>query len=607
MKDIIKRIYDNVSIRHCAVSLITAWCLVSCINIMRLNGELSDVAGGLAPVGDTNLVVYILCTVVLAAALFALIKSGLPWSEPALNVAMFLSVLVYGIVFAILREDVYTSLGIAGVTALAYMYAFRYTDFGKIDIGKKCMIIIIAVAAAALMLFVGVTSVFRYLCYSVPNYDGGLFFQMFYYMREHLTMQTTLERDFLVSHMNIHLSPDFWLIMPLYLIFPSHYTLQISQGIVLASAVIPLAMLGRKKDMTRFQTACVCVIYCFLPYVAGGCGYDMHENMFLPVAIFWLLYSFESDSALCFLLSVALLFGVKEDAAVYGGFIGLYMLTVKYKDEWGRTKALVLMAASVLYFAIAVAYIDACGLNTATNRFNNLIYEKDGNVLSILKTMLIDPGYVIGEAMSSEKIPFMITVLAPVLFVPVFCKDVRLYILAGPFIMYNLLPDYEYMHSIDFQYVFGSASLLLYMMMLNVKNEENADTSKTNRTLILAASCTAIFFATCLTGRLDYVSRYNNEAQRSAYDTINEALECIPDDAEVTASTFLCSRLADRDIIYEDYYTNKQTEYFALDLRGLNYDYDVSQFYEEKGYETLYFCDGVIGVFRMRVDMDSAS
>ena len=72
----------------------------------------------------------------------------------------------------------------------------------------------------------------------------------------------------------------------------------------------------------------------------------------------------------------------------------------------------------------------------------------------------------------------------------------------------------------------------------------------------------------------------------------------IPDDASVTATTFLCARLSERKELYELYYTDKSTEYIALDLRGHNKDYDENKYLQDSRYETIYYSKGKIAVFR---------
>lgn len=49
----------------------------------------------------------------------------------------------------------------------------------------------------------------------------------------------------------------------------------------------------------------MCSILVF-PVISSGCGYDAHENMFLPLALFMLILAFETDKTWLLVLSVFL-------------------------------------------------------------------------------------------------------------------------------------------------------------------------------------------------------------------------------------------------------------------------------------------------------------
>lgn len=61
----------------------------------------------------------------------------------------------------------------------------------------------------------------RYLGYLAPNFDFGVFTQMFHNMRESFLPMTTCERNGLLSHFAVHISPVFYLLLPFYALFPS--------------------------------------------------------------------------------------------------------------------------------------------------------------------------------------------------------------------------------------------------------------------------------------------------------------------------------------------------------------------------------------------------
>lgn len=70
---------------------------------------------------------------------------------------------------------------------------------------------------------------------------------------------------------------------------------------------------------------------------------------------------------------------------------------------------------------------------------------------------------MITQIMSKDNIEFIISVTGALAFVPFAVKKWQTLILFGPFILFNLLPDYAYAHNIGFQYVFWKQDVCLYM------------------------------------------------------------------------------------------------------------------------------------------------
>ena len=84
--------------------------------------------------------------------------------------------------------------------------------------------------------------------------------------------------------------------------------------------------------------------------MSGGCFYDIHENLFLPLFILSFLYFLEKENLKGSIISLILLLGVKEDAAVYAVCILVYMLFVKKKTGWKRHRYHACGKSAVFYF-----------------------------------------------------------------------------------------------------------------------------------------------------------------------------------------------------------------------------------------------------------------
>ena len=108
----------------------------------------------------------------------------------------------------------------------------------------------------------------------------------------------TVERDGLLSHFDVHVSPIYYLMLPFYMIAPGPYTLQVLQAAVMASAVIPLWLIGKRHGLSGLQRTLLCGVLLLYPAFSGAAGYDIHENCFLTPCILWLFYGIDRKSIL---------------------------------------------------------------------------------------------------------------------------------------------------------------------------------------------------------------------------------------------------------------------------------------------------------------------
>jgi len=589
-----KKLFKKNNLQHCVISFIMAWCFVCFVQTIVNSRSIKNPVDSLQSVNySLNSVILVLLVFALAVLFFVLnLRIGSKLLEAAM---LFATTFPYAVMCAAYQKEIVFCLFLVILMLYDLAYIYQCISASGKDLskycGKKAAWIIIFFIAAAFVIFTGGFTVYRYLTFSVPNFDGGLFSQMFYYMKNHFTMETTCERDMLVSHMKIHTSPVYWLLFPFYLLYPGTAILQVLQAIVIALGVIPLMLIGKNHHLSSIQLIFLAAVYFFYPIMSAGCSYDMHENMFLPVAILCLILAFEKDSTPGIILSAVFVFSIKEDAAVYAAFVAIYMILSKktYKKE------ILVIMMSVLYFFAAVYYINHFGMGTSSDRFNNVIATQDGNVLGILKTWIVNPAYVFGQMFCEEKLKYIITVMVPLLFMPIWPGKWQRYILLGPLLLFNLMPDYEYFSNIGFQYTFGSGTLLIYSALLTM---ETCDKKQRGKFLAMMAVSSVLFFMSTMWGKLYYVRMYHDTYNQVMYKHMNEALALIPEDASVTASTFLCAKLSSRDVLHELYYTDKTDEYIALDLRGNTQDYNVNDYLDNPAYETIYYDEVCIAVFK---------
>ncbi len=396
---------------------------------------------------------------------------------------------------------------------------------------------------------------------------------------------TTLERDGLLSHFSVHVSPVFYVLLPFYTLAPTPATLQVLQAAVLTSAAIPLWKLGKYHGLSSANCVLLISLLFLYPTYAGGTSYDIHENCFLTPLILWLFYGLDCRRGILTISTALLTLMVKEDAAVYVAVIGLWMvlktlihLPHKPKSSsdplniaaaWDLFFGILLLALSLIWFFCVTQYLAQVGDGVMTYRYKNFLYDGSSSLFTVIKTVFLQPMKALYECVDPEKLSFIGLTMLPLLGLPLLTRRYERYLLLIPYVLVNLMSDYTYQHSIFFQYTFGSTAFLLYLTMVNL-----ADFPKERqRTIPLAAaliSSLLCFGATvvpkAVVPPVDAIRYYQD------YQEIRDTLEEIPEDATVTATTFFTTWLSEREILYDVDYCSQEhllaSEYIVLDLRN---------------------------------------
>ncbi len=408
----------------------------------------------------------------------------------------------------------------------------------------------------------------RVLTFSAPSFDFGIFSQMFYYLKTKGLALTTLERDGLLSHFQVHMSPIFYLLVPIYALFPYPVTLQICQAAIMASAAWPLYLLAQRRGLPGWESFAVCAMLLLNPGYGGGAGYDFHENAFLAPLLLWLFYAMDRKWPYAAGLFALLTLLVKEDAAVYVAVVGLYHLLAAPVSRDGRFRGLMgaaLLAVSVVWFLIATGFLARFGDGVMTYRYENFFFGGKQGLFTVIQAALLCPMKAAAECLEPEKLGYLAFTLLPML-PAVLTRRYHRLVLLLPYCLVNLMSDYTYQHQLYFQYSFGSLACLAYLAAVNLRDLPSWRPLAAAGMVGAAIACFG--FTVAPQGwyySTEFVQYYDN------FRAVSAALHAIPEDAKVAATTFYTTPLSQREVLYDLDYASKEhlfsCDLFALDPR----------------------------------------
>ncbi|MBO5510662.1 MAG: DUF2079 domain-containing protein [Clostridia bacterium] len=440
---------------------------------------------------------------------------------------------------------------------------------------------------------IGVTTCMRYLTFTSPNFDFGLFVNMYHNMTETGLPLISSERDVLLSHFVVHISPIYYLLLPFYFIFPSAMTLQIGQAVLVASGIIPAILIARNYKLSNGTQILVALIYATYPAISMGCFYDFHENCFLLPLLLWVFYFFEKEKYLWMYVFAILTLGVKEDAAIYILFFALYVILSRKKFLHGTILAL----GAAAYFLVALAILEGSAAywseyyandtprpsiaGPMINRFDNLIYDKEKGLLGAILTALKNPGYLLTQFFSTQnayldswfierspwaKVVYLIQMLLPVGMIPFCTKKQSRWLLLAP-ILLNVLTTYKYQYSINFQYHFAITAFIIYATILNLPDIQPIPRRRLLALGAVASCCMYIFLV---------IPKYNQytdlwEKNKASYQYREEMLDTIPEGASLCVPSNYLAHCADRREVYDHSYHVMKGETSHLKEHDVDY------------------------------------
>ena len=514
-------------------------------------------------------------------------------SDKIIPVFVLMSVSLMSVEASMKVTDKFVILGFVAAVFLAARYA--YLSGLDMRITPKCTGIVTACAALLFTVFVSAIMALRVLTYTSPNFDFGIFCNVFYNLKESFQPLSICERDKLLSHFAVHFSPILYLLLPIYYIFPSELTLNISQVIILFSGIVPLWLIMNKYKLGNAVKMFTAIAFFAYPAISYGCIYDFHENCFILPLLLWMFYFYEKGKNIPMFVFAVLVLMVKEEAFTYVFIFAVYIILAK-KDY---KKGLALIVLSVVYFGCAVLYISRFGEGIMSNRFANLKLPEEG-LLGVIKTVFKTPMLVFNElfrstASESAKLIYFIQLFVPLAMLPFMTKKYSRLILICP-VLINLLSDYYYQCDLGKQYSFGITAFLFYAAVINLSE------IRERKGGFLAFSSAVVSIVMMLSLMYPRMTSYSltYSINKDEFEIITAVLDEIPEDASVTASTFFVPRLSQRRVIYEQYYHNAvDTDYLVLDLRSSNSVKiaEIEQPYIDAGYKMVVNYDGLIRVY----------
>ena len=399
--------------------------------------------------------------------------------------------------------------------------------------------------AVAYALFMGAVTLARHNTFGTYAFDLGIHSQALASIARHGYPLVTLYGPQPVNQFGDHFAPIFYLLTPLSILLRDARALLIVQTLLLASGVAPVYLLARSKLASVTLAVALAAAYLLFPALHGVNTFDFHEIALAVPLLLWSFYCLETGRFRLFGLFLALALFTKEEVALTGVAIGLYILLVQRQPRRGA----LVMALSAAYFLLVTALImPALGGGADVGRFEGLAVDGFGGFAGVAMTLFTNPVYTFSYLfLDPDKLLFLAQLLLPLLGIPLLA-GAGPWIVALPGFATLLLSSYRPQYLLDTHYsaiVIPSLFFLAVLGLARVERRRRAAALPLAAGL-LAASLVMNWQFGWLGGKLFHGIPRPTERQRA----IAALIDAIPPEASVSTLSRFVPHLASREQIY---------------------------------------------------------
>jgi uncharacterized membrane protein len=371
-------------------------------------------------------------------------------------------------------------------------------------------------------------------------------------------------------HGSAHFDPILVLLSPIYLIYPRAESILALQSVWLGAGVVPVYLLAREKLQRRGAGVLLALAYVIYPALHGANLYEFHSLTLITPLVLWLLYFFEIGATKRYWATLVLLLLCREDVPLLMCFVGAYAL-LSLRPGSARL-GVYTIGLSLVYFVFVKGLIMSSSGLLGTGKESNsydyyyeaLIPNRHG-ARDFLTSLATNPVFAIKLALEEPKVLFLLTLLLPLLLLPLFAKPGRVMLIYG--FAFCLLASRGPVFTVHFQYTSILTPILFALTPIALRQIEDGRLPGylgVEARRLVPALLGALIVASALVswkhgaivenatfrGGFGGVTRRLSAEQRANWDWLQQAIARIPPNAVVGITSRTGPHASNRQYTY---------------------------------------------------------
>ncbi len=350
-----------------------------------------------------------------------------------------------------------------------------------------------------------------------------------------------------------HMTPELIIAVPFFAISPTLLTLLLLHVVTTVLAAVPFYIFARHKLGTAAGSL-IAVSFLAYPYTQANIAFYFEGELFLMLSTFAAWLFLERDNKKAFFVSLFTLLLVKEDVALIGVTVGLFILIFKRDKILGA----ITFGISSAYFLSLYLIAFPALRQTITGRvpewgtvITNFYSHLGSNLPEIAWNIISNPLSTISLLVSPENVFYIFKLFAPIGFVSLLSPQIVL--IATPAFLETMLSNINFMHNPAVRYSHPIVPIIFISSVygiLYLKHKLKLDNRKVIAiciiVLILSSIASVILWKKNKDNEYIYDKMLNQTHAQIAWE---EVFPLIPENASIATQEHLLYALANRENI----------------------------------------------------------
>jgi uncharacterized membrane protein len=383
-----------------------------------------------------------------------------------------------------------------------------------------------------------------YSGYRLGRFDLGNMTQAVWSTVHGRPLETTInETGEQVSRLAGHVDPFLVLLAPVWVIWPSPLSLALAQVVVVALGALPVFWFGRRHLESDRAAGLLALAYLAYPWIGTSAAGAIHPVTFAITFLLFCVWALDLRRLALFAVFAVLTMSTGELMGLPIAALGIWYALARRERLAGATITVV----GAAWTAVAL-YLIVPAFATGGSIFYGFYDKVGGSPVGVAKTLVTDPGTVLGALVETQDIAYVLWLGIPLLFL--FLLSPALAAVALPQLLANGLSDFRSMTDPRYHSVAAIVPFLFAATVLGI-----AKVSPGRRTIASAAVLTCCATLTIVVGpwpravgAVPLGGRPKLAPARIA--ALDAAVAMVPDDAAVTVSNSVGAHLSARRYVY---------------------------------------------------------